>query len=139
MTESNILKTIFIRLSAIGCRLFRVNVGRAWVGDDAIKVTAINAGRVRLQPGDVVLRNGRRLNTGVPNGYSDATGWTPVVIAGRQVAVFTAIEAKSAKGRATEEQLNFLQSVHNAGGISGIARSEDEAAKIIADYIHQHK
>jgi hypothetical protein len=51
---------------------------------------------------------------------------------GRTMAVFTAVEVKSATGRATAEQRAFIQHVQAAGGIAGVVRSVDEAAKLLA-------
>jgi len=134
--ESNILKDIFIRCSELGSRLFRVNVGNAWVGSQVIHV--LKRMTYNLERGDIILKAGRPFKTGVPNGYSDATGWTPVTITpemvGQTLAVYTAIEAKSAKGRTTEAQSLFLTAVDRSGGIAGVARSPDEAERIIAEF-----
>lgn len=97
------------------------------------------------QAGSVMHRNnvgaykdpktGRFIQYGVGNpGGSDLIGWTPMVITpdmvGRTVAVFTACEVKTAGGRATEHQLNFIAQVLKAGGMAGIARSPGEAVAI---------
>lgn len=88
------------------------------------------------QAGCVVWRNntgmiknpqGRPVRFGLCVGSSDIIGIGP---GGR----FLAIEVKTAKGRATEKQLNFINRVIKAGGIAGVARSADEAVKIIDDF-----
>lgn len=93
------------------------------------------------QAGSVMFRNnvgayrdetGRVIRYGVGNpGGSDLIGWTPITITsdmvGRTVAVFTAVEVKTPKGKPTEAQVNFLQQVTKSGGIAGIARSPDDA------------
>jgi len=50
---------------------------------------------------------------------------------GQEMAVFAAIEVKTPKGRATKDQLRFIEHIRNAGGIAGIARSVDEARLIL--------
>tara|TARA_B100001939_G_C16796454_1_gene553670 strand:+ start:519 stop:683 length:165 start_codon:yes stop_codon:yes gene_type:complete len=50
---------------------------------------------------------------------------------GREMPVFAAIEVKTAKGRATKDQLRFIEHIRNAGGIAGVARSVDEARLIL--------
>lgn len=67
-------------------------------------------------------------------GTSDAIGIHSVTITpdmvGRQIAVFTAIEAKDKK-QLTPQQRAFLQNVHRLGGIAGCARSVDDARAIL--------
>lgn len=68
-------------------------------------------------------------------GSGDLIGWTPVVITpemvGRTVAVFTAFECKTAKGRATPEQQRFIELVRRGGGIAGVTRCADDAETLI--------
>lgn len=79
---------------------------------------------------------GRWIKYGVCNpGGSDLIGWTSKTVTqdmvGSKVAIFTAVEVKTAKGRATEAQLNFIEQVKQAGGIAGIARSADDALALL--------
>ena len=68
-------------------------------------------------------------------GGSDLIGYRQMVIGpehvGRTMAVFTAVEVKSATGRATAEQRAFIQHVKQAGGIAGVVRSVDEARGLL--------
>jgi len=100
MRESSLLKRIQIAASRAGARLFRNNVG---------------------------FDAERRVHYGLCRGSSDLIGWTPIEIReehiGSVVAVFTAVECKSKRGRLTEEQQRFLDAVRTAGGI---AREERE-------------
>jgi hypothetical protein len=68
-------------------------------------------------------------------GGSDLIGYRQVVIGpehvGRTMAVFTAVEVKSAVGRATAEQRAFIQHIEQAGGIAGVVRSVDEARGLL--------
>ena len=75
-----------------------------------------------------------RQRYGVP-GMSDLIGWRRLVIVpadvGTELAVFTAIELKSDRGKATAAQLAFLNVVHKAGGFAGVARNLNEARAIL--------
>lgn len=107
------------------CTAFRANVGQGWTGEQVI----------RLENGDVLIRNARPFSTGLPTGFSDLFGWTPRVITpadvGLQLAQFTAIECKAPRGKATESQTAFLRAVERAGGLAGVARSPEDALQII--------
>lgn len=100
MPESSLLKRIQIAASRVGARLFRNNVG---------------------------FDAERRVHYGLCKGSSDLIGWTPLEIreehVGTVIAVFTAVECKSRRGRLTEKQQRFLEAVRLAGGI---AREERE-------------
>ncbi len=73
-----------------------------------------------------VLKNaaGIPIKFGLCVGSSDLIGLTP---AGR----FLAVEIKTSKGRATPEQLRFIEAVRARGGIAGIARSPEEALDLL--------
>jgi hypothetical protein len=70
----------------------------------------------------LVLAYPRPIKMGCP-GMSDITGWTQ--------GIYTAIEVKSAHGRITDEQAAFLGMVRAHGGRAGIARSVEDAGRII--------
>lgn len=81
-------------------------------------------------------RTGRYVQFGVGNpGGSDLIGYRRVTVTpemvGQDVAVFTAVEVKTARGRVRPEQQRFIDHIRNAGGIAGIARSVDEARGIL--------
>lgn len=112
MTESEILYQI--RLSFGDCpdvRLFRNNCG------------ALHD------------RGGRLVHYGLAPGSSDLIGLRTVTVTpemvGRQLAVFIGVECKTNKGRATEEQESFLHMLEQRGALAGIARSVDDAKRII--------
>lgn len=90
---------------------------------------------VQLKPGDIVIHEGRPLHAGLCEGSSDLIGWTERIVTpdmvGKKVAIFTAVEVKTPNGRASTEQLNFIERIRQAGGISGIARSPEEAQNLI--------
>ena len=73
---------------------------------------------------------------GVGNpGGSDLIGYRRVTVTpemvGQDVAVFAAVEVKTARGRVKAEQQRFVDHIRSAGGIAGIARSVDEAMNIL--------
>lgn len=109
--ERDILADILLHIGRGDVRLFRNNVGV-------------------LQD-----RNGQYVNYGLARGSSDLIGWRTVTITpamvGQQLAVFTAIEVKSATGRVSDEQQNFIDAVNRAGGYAGVARNIEEAGRIL--------
>jgi hypothetical protein len=112
MSESSLYPAIIGKHSRGDTRLFRINAGMAYQG----RVIERTPGRLILAPWYPV----RLANEGV----SDLIGWTTG-------AIFTAIECKSARGRATPEQQAFLDTVRRAGGRAGIARAPEDAGKIL--------
>lgn len=112
MNESTAQQLIRLALSRAGAVAFRNNIGA--YRDET----------------------GRLIRYGVCNpGGSDLIGWTPVTVTadmvGQRLAVFTAVECKGPRGRATDAQRNFIEQVQRAGGYAGIARTADEAVAII--------
>ena len=99
---------------------FRTNVGEAWQGD--VK---------KLDDGSLLIRNPRRFQTGLPPGFSDLFCVVPVTITpdmvGKQIAQAAFLEVKTPKGRATNDQRNFLQQMKNLGAIAAVVRSADNA------------
>lgn len=89
----------------------------------------------RNNTGKLQDARGRWVEFGLCVGSSDLIGWTTLEITpdmvGKKVAVFTAIEVKTAKGNPSPEQRNFISRVREAGGIAGIARSPEDARNII--------
>jgi len=115
-------------------RVFRANVGQGWAanGKDTFKFSRPQA--ITVSAGDVLLRNARPFNTGLPVGFSDTFGWLELVITpemvGQTIAQFWALELKHLAGL-TEEQRNFISAVLASGGKGGVARSEQEACQIL--------
>ena len=122
MNEANRMRAIMAGVSRPGVRVFRQNVGTGWAGE----VT-------RLKDGSILIKNPRPLRAGLCPGSSDLIGFvsrevTPEMV-GSKVAIFLAIECKGERGRATAEQINFIERVKEAGGLAGIARTPDDAAE----------
>lgn len=112
MTESELQREIMKAVTAAGGRVFRNNTGQGWVGQYT-KCTERRNGHH-----DVLISNARPLHAGLCVGSSDLIGF----YRGR----FLAIECKSARGRPTEEQQNFLDEVTRNGGIGIVARSVED-------------
>lgn len=128
MTESEkaIQNQVLLEASRLGARVFRNNVGSAWMGD-----------AVRHADGTVVIKHARRVVFGIPGeGGADLLGWYPYVVkpqdVGRQVALFTALEIKKIDGRVTPEQRQFLEIVAAAGGIAGVVRNPLELRELFS-------
>ena len=131
--ETNIVRKIMLAFAAVGnIRLFRNNVGTAWIGKS---VSITKRQQVWLNPGDVVIQQARIFHGGLCVGSSDTIGFrtvevTPEMI-GRKLAVFMAVELKTKSGRATTEQIAFIKMVNDRGGIAFIATDEIEAVQFL--------
>lgn len=137
MSEHLIQQRILLAHGSGDTRLWRNNVGTGWTG----QATRVSDGNLRalaasLRPGDVIIRGGRPLHAGLCVGSADLIGYRSLVVTppmvGQRVALFAAVEVKSATGRPSTEQRLFLEHVDAAGGRSGIARSVEDAGAILA-------
>ena len=128
MSEHITQQQILLAHGSGSVRLWRNNVGTGWAGQ-ATKVTGGNRQSIAagLRPGDVVIRQGRPLHAGLCVGSSDLIGYRVV----DRVAQFVALEVKSATGRPTAQQVQFIDHINAVGGLAGIARSVDDAAAIL--------
>ena len=111
MSEQQIQQEIRIACSTGATRLFRNNTGT-----------------LRDQ-------HGRPVQFGLARGSADLIGYRTVTITpemvGQQVAVFTSIEVKTPTGRIRPDQQAWLETVQAAGGIAGVARSVEDALRIV--------
>ena len=82
--------------------------------------------------------NGRPVQFGLAKGSADLIGWTTRTITpdmvGQRVAIFTSIEVKSPTGRVSPEQRQWMEAVQTAGGIAGVARSVEDALRIVTEH-----
>lgn len=111
MTESEIQSMIRRDVSNGPVRLFRNNVGAA---KDS---------------------RGRLIRYGLTKGSADLIGWvarkvTPADV-GKTIAQFVSIEVKSPTGKPRPDQIAWQDFVNSSGGRAGIARSVEDAEKII--------
>ena len=124
LMESTIGKKIQVALSKAGARVWRNNVGLAWVGRDIIHIGP-----------DVIIKDARPFRGGLCEGSSDYIGLVQKIVTqdmvGKKIAVFVACEVKTKRGRASIAQTAFIAAVNLAGGIAFIARSESEAIDAI--------
>jgi len=81
----------------------------------------------RVNSGKVRMADGRYFDTGVPNGYSDLSGFRK----SDGKAVF--LEIKNEKGKLRESQKQFLKTIQQYDVIAGVCRSADEAVKIVTE------
>lgn len=84
---------------------------------------------LRLNVGVFTTEDGRRISTGLPKGTSD------LLFIGQKYIAF--IEVKTATGRPTKDQLNFIAAIQKLGHRAGIARSVEDAIKIINERIEE--
>lgn len=130
MSESDLMRSLQMAATKLGARLFRQNVGLAWVGDAR---QFSRREMVLVYPGDVLVRRGRPFHAGIA-GMSDLGGWVPVTVTpemvGATVAVYLQVEVKE-NARATKEQTAWIDAVQSAGGRAGIARSDEDLSAII--------
>jgi len=132
MSESNIQREIMLALSKAGVTVWRNNVAQAWVGESHRLSSPTT---VRLNAGDVVIRNARPLHAGLCRGSSDLIGLQPVVVGPEHVGCtfgrFVAVEVKTGTGRVSADQRNFVEHVVGRGGAAGVARSPADALSLI--------
>lgn len=114
MTEQALRKSVQRAVSKLGARLFRVNTGLAWSGTV-----------VSRSGGYVTLRDARPIRMGLVNGGSDLIGWSAT-------GQFVAIELKTGRLAPTREQAVFLAAVRRAGGLAGVARSVEDAIRVVS-------
>lgn len=93
-----------------------------------------NSIRLALNPYAVIFRNnvgtvrtadGRYFNTGLPRGYSDLSGFR------KKDGKMIFLEIKTEKGKLRKDQEHFLNTMQQYPVISGVARSPEEAIKIV--------
>ena len=92
----------------------------------------------RNNTGTLKDANGRPVQFGLCKGSADLIGWrtatvTPDMV-GQRIAVFLSIEVKTPTGRLRPEQQQWLDAVQAAGGIAGVARSLDDALRIVTEH-----
>lgn len=131
-SEMSIMKLCMVRLSQLGCRVWRNNTAQGWVGKSE---RVARAGTIKVYPGDVIVRQARPLHAGLCIGSADLIGVKPTEITqemvGSVVGVFLAPEIKSLDGRISLPQERFINCVNAMGGVSGIVRSIEDAEQMV--------
>lgn len=140
MSSEGVVQKQIIGAMGMLCRLFRLNGGKAWMSNLGPKgvITMADGSKLIKAPRPVGLGLTMTNGDSVP-GQSDLGGWTSVTITpemvGKVVAVYTAIETKRTKGgKASDDQLGFIDQVQRQGGIAGIANSVESARRIIEQW-----
>lgn len=147
MSESTLAKKIILALSQASrgrIKLFRNNVGVGISGKISTVAHTVDVrikehpGRVVLRPGDYIVRNGRRVEYGLCKGSSDYIGFMPITITpemiNKKCCIFIALEIKSGKNSATDEQNNFISVVKACGGVAEVVYSEKQALEVMNGY-----
>ena len=115
MSESELNTKIHVDAAKQEITLFRNNVGVGYSGDVVNKSEEY-----------ITLRNWRMIRFGLFKGSSDYIGWKKIRIipemVGRVLAIFTAVENKSKRGRVSKEQNTFLTNLEKSGGLAIVAR-----------------
>lgn len=86
--------------------------------NDIAVVFRANVGTFRTQDGRIV-------NTGLPKGFSDLFGFR------KSDGRIFFIEVKNETGRTSKDQDHFIKTMRDYGAICGVARSAEEARKIV--------
>ena len=73
------------------------------------------------------MQDGRYFDTGVPNGYTDLSGFRK----SDGKAIF--LEVKTESGKLRDTQKNFIKIIQAHPVIIGVARSPEEAIKIVLE------
>lgn len=93
------------------------NLIRLALNDYAV-IFRVNSGKVRMA-------DGRFFDTGVPNGFSDLVGYR------KEDGKMIFIEVKNEKGKVSEVQQKFLDTVKQYPVIAGVCRSASEAVELV--------
>lgn len=99
---------------------------------------AVSNGSIRLWKNNVgKLRDhaGRIVSFGLATGSPDLVGLKSVYVSpdmiGRRIAILAGLEVKSDTGRIRPEQQRFLDMLNDFGAIAGIARSVEDAKRVL--------
>jgi len=123
------MRQLMVDLSALrDILVFRVNVGTGWTSSSK---------PIRYPNGDMLLRKARPFHTGLPKGFHDVLVFRKITITadmvGQDIAQVVTVETKTKIGRPTKEQLGFQKAVTAVGGLSLIARPDDDTIGLIDD------
>lgn len=104
--EHYIQNQILVALSANGCDIYRINVGKVPIRDNTGKLIRI-------------------FRAGPPNGHPDLYGFI------QKTHEIFYIEVKDETGKPRPDQIRFHEHLQKYGIIHGIARSVDDARMIV--------
>lgn len=141
MAENQHLRRVWLALAPTS-KLWRLNSGKAWVSDGGKPIPQQN-GAILLPAPAHPIALGFSMTNGKPvAGAGDLIGYTKVLITadmvGKTLPVFTTVDAKTDKGRISDDQDSFAHTIADAGGVAGFAWDEESAVEIINRY-HRHR
>lgn len=126
--EYNVSAKAAIEISRLGALSWRNNVGSATAGK-IVKRYKQNGKEYAL------IENPRHIDFGLAKGSGDRIGLITEIVTqdmvGLKVARFCNFEMKTEKGRAREQQVNWHNFIHAAGGYSGFIRSNEDVERIL--------
>ncbi len=133
--SNELTKQILLAASKLGARLWRRNIGQAWIGRakrfDKDETVAL----MQFKAGDVLIRSARPFHSGEA-GQADLYGWTPTLITadmvGQMLPVHTEVEIKFGKDRMSEDQDKWLAFCQKQKVRAGVARTVEDAERIIS-------
>jgi hypothetical protein len=136
MKETDLGRKIQVEASKAGARLFRNNVGEAWVG---LAQVVERGKRVFLEEGDIVIRHKSRVVYGLCVGSGDHIGWKTITITpemvGKKIAQFVSCEEKKKGGHTDKDRLekqhNWRDAVNAAGGCAFITDNVEDAIQFL--------
>lgn len=115
--EKNIAREILIAASKAGHRLFINARGKGWSGGPV----------ERHADGSVTVHNARAVTYGLgPDGSADLLGWT-------RDGRFASVEVKRPGEYPRQNQKDWMAAVRRAGGVAGVARSVEDALRILEE------
>ena len=81
----------------------------------------------RANVGKVRMKDGRYFDTGLPKGFCDLFGFR------KSDGRIFFIEVKNEKGKLRDVQKHFINKMQEYGAIVGVARSPEDAIKIVTE------
>lgn len=85
----------------------------------------------RAQVGTFRTQDGRWVDTGLPTGFSDLFGFTPAP----DLRPFF-VEVKTATGRVSQAQADFLEAMRARGAIAVVCRDPDDCVAQVLRFPH---
>jgi hypothetical protein len=123
--ETPLKHRIQLAISSEDTRFWNNPVGEAWLGK-----------AVRQPNGSFIILHPKRVVYGLCPGSSDLIGAVSRIVTpnmvGKRIAIFAGVEVKTDDGIVSDKQERFISTIQGLGGIAGIARSPEEALRIIS-------
>lgn len=132
MKENNVFKNCVLAISRLNpfSRVYRNNVGTGWQGPGF----TLKAGQTyKAEGGERVITRPSFIEFGLVKGSGDGIGYDSQLVTdewfakhkGKWIAIFLSLETK-AKGKASDDQLDWQKEITEAGGIALIVNDPDQ-------------